>query len=471
MSRTPATTAPGLTTLTVAEQLARHIIDAARGVATDDPVLHHVERLLLDTVGCGLGAAREAPVKAARQWAAMNRAEPHAHILGTRDTSSIIGAALANGTAMRHLDMNDCDWMRDPAHPSDNIGGCLAVAEATGASSHQLLVAILVAYEVQMRSTEFTKVSFFKETGWDHTTFVTIASACAVGYLLKLDPARMAHAIAIAGSYPTVGQLRVGQISMMKALSAGLAITRGIEAAYLANFGATGPLDIFEGRRGMGKLMLGECDWALFCAPVTQWRLPRTCFKQYPAAYIIHAAIDAALALHREHALTPDALAAVEVAGFGWLIEDMVNGMGGKSRYDIDARETADHSLPYCVAVSLVDGEYTIRQLEVPRWEADDVKRMLAKVTCVHDATLDGGFPARRPARVTVTTTDGKRHAREVAFPKGDPRHPLTDEDLAQKFRSLADRVLSAPQQERAITVALNLRAHGVKDLLAACAP
>lgn len=458
-------------TATFAQRLAQHICNAVRDVTRDDPVLHSAERLVLDTIGCGLGAAHAAPVKAARQWAAMNNAAPHAHILGTRDSSSILGAALANGTAMRHLDMNDCDWMRDPAHPSDNIAGCIAVAEGVGASSHDLLVAILVAYEVQMRSCEFTKVSFFKETGWDHTTFVTIASACAAGVLLKLDAARLAHAIAIAACYPAVGQLRVGQISMMKALSAGLAITRGIESAYLASFGGTGPLDIFEGKRGMGKLMLGECDWDLFSAPVGAWRLPRTCFKQYPAAYIIHAGIDATLALKREHALQADMIASVEVAGFGWLIEDMVHGMGGKSRYDIDARETADHSLPYCVAVSLVDGEYTIRQLDTPRWLDNDVKRMLAKVKCVHDPALDGGFPSQRPVRVTVVLDNGKHHVREVQFPKGDPRNPLTDDDLARKFRGLAGTVLTPAQQERTIDVALNLRRHSVADLITACVP
>lgn len=453
----------------VATRLAEAICDSAKQEDCDESVLHAVERLVLDTLGCALGATEAAPVKATRAWARMMRGEPPAHLIGTRETSSVLGATLVNCTAARHLDMNDCDWSRDPGHPSDNIAACLAVAEACAADVPAFLKAVLVAYEVQMRSTEFTKVSFFKKTGWDHTTFVTLATAAAAGTLLGLDALRMAHALAIAGSFPVVGQLRVGQISSMKAASAGLAASRGVEAAYLALHGVTGPLEIFEGKRGMSSIMLGECDWDVLTSPISQWRLPRTCFKRYPAAYIIHSSIDATLALRREHSLVPERISEVTVAGFDWLIEDMVHGMGGKSRYDIDARETADHSLPYCVAVSLVDGEYTLAQLAQPRWTTPEVKAMLAKVKCVHDPALDGGFPANRPTRITVKTTDGAIFEKQVAFPKGDPRNPLSDEELGAKFTRLSAGVLSPQRQAHAIDVALNLRRHSIGTLIDTC--
>ena len=159
-----------------------------------------------------------------------------------------------------------------------------------------------------------------------------------------------------------------------------------------------------------------------------------------------------------EHDLTPNDIRGVEIAAFGWLIEDMVHGMGGVSRYQIDARETADHSLPYCVAVSLVDGEYNIDQLDQRRWENPDVKDMLQKVTCVHDPTMDAGFPSNRPTRITVTLQDGTEISKEVPFPKGDPRNPMTDEDIARKFRELSSRVLSQSQQQRVIDLALGFR-------------
>jgi len=458
-----------MTRVTVAVRLATELTRAAARETEDEDAIHAVERLVLDSAGCALGALDAAPVAAARAWARTIDGAGEVPMLGMRESSSVLGATIANCTLIRQLDMNDCDWASDPAHPSDNIGGCLAVACAAGASAVDLIKAILIAYELQMRSTEFTKVSFFRETGWDHTTFVTLATAAGAGVLLGLDATRLAHALAIAGSYPTIGELPVGQISMMKAVSAGLAASRGVEAAYLASFGVTGPLEIFEGKRGMSKLMLGECDWELFAAPVERWRLPRTCLKQYPAAYIIHASIDAALALRREHRFTADMIDTVEVAGFGWLIEDMVHGMGGRSRYDIDARETADHSLPYCVAAALVDGEYTHDQLANKRWQDPDLRDMLARLTCVHDPHLDSGFPARRPGRVSVRLRDGRSISKQVDYPKGDPRNPLNDEDLAQKFRRLSSRALASKQQDAVIPIALNLRRHPLSELFDAC--
>lgn len=456
---------------TVAARLAETVYAAAQSDEEDDRVLHAVERILLDTLACAMAAVEAPPVKATRAWAQHIGGRPPCHILGTRETSSVLGTALCNSTMIRHIDMNDCDWSRDPAHPSDNIGGCLAVGEAVGATAREVIKAILVAYEVQMRTTEFTEVSFFRTTGWDHTTFVTLASAAAAGVLLRLDPDALAHALAISASYPVPGQIRVGQISMMKAASAGLAVSRGIEAAYLAANGVTGPLDIFEGKRGLARLVLGACDWEVLTAPVETWRLPRTCLKQYPAAYIIHSSIDAALALRREHGLSPDTIDKVEVAGFGWLIEDMVRGMGGTSRYEIDARETADHSLPYCVAVSLVDGAYNLRQLNQRRWESADVKAMLAKTTCLHDPKMDAGFPRHRPTRVSVTLRDGTVLTKEVPFPKGDPRNPMTDAEIGEKFRALSSDVLSPSRQQQAIDVALTFRNFSPSALFDACTP
>ena len=454
-----------MTRTTVATRLADELTRAVAQPIDDEHAIHAVERLVLDSAGCALGALDAAPVAAARAWAKTIGGAGDVPILGVPQSSSVLGATVVNCTLIRQLDMNDCDWASDPAHPSDNIGGCLAVACAAGASAMDLIKAILIAYELQMRSTEFTKVSFFRETGWDHTTFVTLATAAGASVLLGLDAGRFAHALAIAGTYPTLGELRVGQISMMKAASAGLAASRGVEAAYLASFGVTGPLEIFEGKRGMAKLILGECDWELFAEPVKQWRLPRTCLKQYPAAYIIHASIDAALALQRDHRLMPDMIETVEVAGFGWLIEDMVHGMGGRSRYEIDARETADHSLPYCVAAALLDGEYTHEQLANKRWADADLRAMLARVRCVHDPELDSGFPARRPGRVSVRLRDGRTLSKQVDYPMGDPRNPLTDADLAEKFRHLSVRALTSTQQDAAISIALDLRGHTLREL------
>ncbi|WP_137919786.1 MmgE/PrpD family protein [Hydrogenophaga sp. 2FB] len=453
----------------ITEQLAHHIHGAMAGPAPAPEVVHAVERLLLDSLACALGAHRSPAVQAGRRWASKIAGSPACTILGSGAKSSVLGAAMVNCMMVRDLDMSDTYFSVNPAHSSDNIGTCLAVAEAENSAPMDVIKSILIAFEVQMRCCEFTSSSFFKTLGWDQTTLVTIASAAAAGALLHLDEAQLAQALAIAGCYPTIGEVRVGQMSMLKGASAGLAASRGIEAAYLAQAGMTGPREVFEGKRGLSRQVFGPCDWSVLTAPFDRWRLPITCLKRYPAAYIIHSSIDATLSLVKEFAIDPAHVRRVQVDAFEWLMEDMVHGMGGTSRYEIDERETADHSLPYAVAVSLVDGTYEIGQLMAKRWDAPEVQAMMAKVECVHDKAMDARFPPDRPTRVTIELQDGRSLVREFAYPKGDYRDPFSDEDITQKFMTLSAGVLNEAQQRKAIAAALGFSRSSLGELLAAC--
>ena len=445
-------------------------IEATRGVAIPAGTARAVEHVLLDSFACAVGAAGSPAVQASLRWAARLSGSPAASIYFSLERSSVLGASLVNSTMIRDLDLNDTYFGINPTHPSDSLGGVLAVAEAEGASAEETMRAILVSFEIQIRAADFTETSYFRTLGWDHTTFITIATAAAAGGLLRLSPEELAHAIAIAACFPVLGGLRAGQISMMKSLSAGLTASRGVEAAYLAKEGAKGPLQILEGERGLEKLVLQSCDWDLFTEPVGEWRLLRTCLKRYPAAYIIHSSIDAAIALRRAHGFRPHDVQEVVVEGFEWLLQDMVHGMGGTSRFEIDGRETADHSLPYCVAAALVDGEYTVTQLRQRRWEAPEIQQMLARIRCEHDPSMDARFPAERPSRVTVVLAGGERLTEERAYPKGDYRKPLSPDDLVTKLGSLAGTALDPEAQERLAACCLDFRNRGVGELMKACA-
>ncbi len=96
---------------------------------------------------------------------------------------------------------------------------------------------------------------------------------------------------------------------------------------------------------------------------------------------------------------------------------------------------------------------------------------MLAKVRCVHNPDFDGGFPANRPARITVTLANGQAIARERRFPRGDPHTPLTDDDIAAKFKRLSGSMLSSHRRQQAIETALGFRNHTVAELMATCTP
>lgn len=454
---------------TVASRLAAALTVSANAPSISEWDAHAAGRVLLDTFACALGASGSPAVEAARRWAARLDGTPQATIFATGEKRSVLGAALVNSTMIRDLDLNDTYFATNPTHASDALGAVIAVAEAEGSTGEELLHAVLIAFEIQMRAAELTQTSYFRVLGWDHTYFISVAAAAACGILLRLSEEQLAHALGIAGCFPVLGGLRAGQISMMKSISAGLTAARGVEAAYLAREGVTGALAIFEGERGVERNALGRCDWDLFCAPFDRWRLPQACLKRYPAAYIIHSAIDAALDIRSAPSFDPSQVTEVVVEAFAWLMEDMVEGMGGVSRYLIDSRETADHSLPFCVAVALCDGTYTIGQLTNARWRDPDFKAMLAKVRCVHDPAMDARFPDERPSRVTVFLADGSRRVSEFAYPKGDPRLPLSDEELRSKLHELASNVgMSTPELDRLADHALDFRNRTVAELVTA---
>src|SRR6185436_3078068 len=109
---------------------------------------------------------------------------------GTDHSAPPDWAAFANGCLVRYLDYNDTYLSKEPAHPSDNIPAALAVAEATGASGHELIVAIALAYEVQCR---FCDAASLRARGWDHVTYGAFSTALAAAHLLRLDGRQTRH--------------------------------------------------------------------------------------------------------------------------------------------------------------------------------------------------------------------------------------------------------------------------------------
>jgi 2-methylcitrate dehydratase len=166
--------------------------------------------------------------------------------------------------------------------------------------------------------------------------------------------------------------------------------------------------------------------------------LPKTSIKFVPAEYHSQSAIDAAFTL-RPKIKDPAKIESIEIATFKVAVEII-----GKDpeKWRPKTRETADHSLPYCTAVALVDGEITARQFSDERLADRALISLVSRTKVVEDPRLTAGYPAGIPNRVTVTLSDGTKLVEEVAFPPGHDKNPLTDEQLGHKFHGLADPVV-----------------------------
>src|SRR5438034_553821 len=253
--------------------------------------------------------------------------------------------------------------------------------------------------------------------GWDHVTYGAISSCLAACKLLRIDGGKMAHAVGLAGvANVALRQTRAGELSMWKGCAFANAARNGVFAALLAAEGLTGPAPIFEGDLGFMKLVTRE---AFQIAPLgggTQpFMINETYIKFWPAEYHSQSAIDAALQLRPEVG-DLNAVARIDIHTFDAAVDII-----GKDpeKWRPKTRETADHSLPYCTAVALADGDVTLAQFDPRRFTDPALLDLVAKIHVHRDAILNERYPQGIPNRVTVTLTDGRRLLREVEFPRG----------------------------------------------------
>jgi 2-methylcitrate dehydratase len=385
-----------------------------------------LKQRVLDAIGCAHGALGAPPVQAIRE---------HTEDFGGRPLATLFGggrtapdrAAFHNGAAVRYLDFNDAFLGRGEAcHPSDNLAPVLAAAEYAGASGRELLVALAVAYQVQVRLSQVAPV---RGRGFDHSTQGSYAAAAGVARVLGLDAARTASAIAIAGTaFNALRVTRTGALSNWKGLAQPNAAFGAVHAAFLARRGVTGPMEVFEGSKGFMDAIAGrfELDWAAEGLDAVEL----TIVKRFNAEGHAQSTLEAILEL-REAGLRAADVDRIDLHVFDVAYEIIGPGAGDKKQ--VTTKEEADHSLPYLVAAALIDGEMTPAQYSEERLRGADVQALLRRVEVHADPALSAAFPERQGVRVEVLLRDGG--TRRLA--KLDYDGPSSWEALEAKYGAL----------------------------------
>ena len=433
-------------TTTLAEQLAAYA-SRLRFEDLPPPAVHEVKRRLIDSFACALGAlGADAPTIAARVARRVTAERPATLIAGGNSIAPL--AAFANGVLVRYLDFNDTYLSKEPAHPSDNLPAVLAAAEADGRNGHDVITASVLAYEVQCRLCDAASI---RARGWDHVTYGSFSTVLAATKLLGCNERHMVHALGLAGvDGIALQQTRAGELSMWKGCAFANTARNGVFAALLAADGMTGPAPIFEGVFGFEKLVsgpLGSLDVSKWGGAGRPFMISETYIKFWPAEYHSQSAIDAALQLRTEIGAsdkTIDAIDRIDIDSFDASV-DIIGSDPEKWRPK--TRETADHSLPYCVAVALVDGEVGHAQFEPARFMDERLLDLVARIQVHRDASLSARYPAGIPNRLRIKLKDGRELVREVEFPRGHARNPMTDAEVEAKFHAEAARHLSPAQR------------------------
>jgi 2-methylcitrate dehydratase len=444
--------------------LAQRLAEFSEGLRFEDlppAVVREAKRRIIDSLGCAFGAWNAEPCAIARRVASRFSTEAGATLLGTARRAPPDWAAFANGCLVRYLDFNDTYLSKEPAHPSDNIAAALAVAETESASGRELITAIVLGYEIQCRLCDAASL---RARGWDHVSYVAFSSALAAARLMRLDARRTEQAVNIAGvSSASLRQSRAGELSHWKGCTVAHAARRGVFSALLAREGMTGPAPIFEGEFGFEKLVSGQP----LALPIEDWSgfmILRTSIKFWPAEYHSQSAIAAALKLRKrigdadriESVLVQSHDAAVDIIG------------SGPEKWRPASRETADHSLPYIVAVALADDEVTEGQFAPTRFTAEKLLDLLGRVTVERSAELTALYPEAVANIVTARTRDGRTHIERCDFPPGSAKNPLSDSQVEEKFRALAEPLLGPDRATRLLDAIWGLEAmESVRGLLA----
>lgn len=409
-----------------------------------------------DSIGCALGGSQQDDAKILlKHYREMGSGKGKATVFVSGFKTNPVDASFLNGHMIRAMDYNDIYWKADPCHPSDLIAAPLALCESEGLSGKDLILATIIAYEIEMRLCEIGRPGV-REYGWHHATLSAFAAPVAAGRVLNLTPEQMVSAIGISAARTFCpGAVTAGKLTNMKNTVDPWAGRMGAESALLARQGFSGPEHIIDGKEGLfavfkhvhykgqpatfdGEGLIKD----LPTSPKSHYRILDCGMKSFPIEALSHAPLTAMMKTVKEHNLKANEVKEIKVE----VIARAADILGDPHKYRPDSKETADHSLPYSLAVGLVDGMVTPLQFKEERVRDKALIPIMDKVKVVANEEFEALFPKFQPSRVTITMNDGNQHSTRVDVPKGDPRDPMTEDEIAVKFTALGGDVIGKEQ-------------------------
>lgn len=402
-------------------------------------VLRQAQRCLLDLVGVAAAGTATELSAVVRGFAArhLGGQDSAARLLFDGRPVSQPGAALANAATIDAMDGHDGHRLTKGHAGAAVLPAALATLEPAAATVDDLLVALVVGYEVATRAgiaLHATAADYHSSGAWN-----AIGAAAVAARALRLGPAATQHALGIAEYHGPRGPMMRGisHPTMVKD-SSGWGAHAGVSAALLAEAGFTGaPAELLDGSADLdpaGWDDLGRC-----------WRIMEQYFKPYPVCRWAHPAVEAALSIVNNHSIDRSTIRRVDVTTFDAAAR-LAAGIP-------DSTEVAQYSLPFPVALAVVHGDVPVELVARPE-RADDLVRQLALATTVTTSfELTSRFPAERIAEVTLVLDDQRRLSSGRTTAPGDPERPLSDQQLRAKFGSFAAPVLGRQRTDRLLAV------------------
>jgi len=435
----------------VTDTLARFVA-AAPFASISEQARANAKMHVLDTLGVALAGVSTPAAEIALAYCRQLGAAPAASIWGSQAKAAVTTAAFANGLLAHALDFDDWDALIHLGHPSSMIlGAALPLAEQLDASGKDLLKAYVLGVEaIAKLSAHCPNV---QARGF-HSTPVwgSLGAAVACASLLRLEPAQIKAALGVAAS--AAGGIQRQQGSMVKPFHAGNAARNGAEAALLAAKGFTADAAILEAPRGFCDTFFGPgaCDFEKMIENLGRpffLESPGLGLKLHPCSAPQFLAADAALHLKRAHRIEFADVARIEVS---------IPPERYQRHYHAEVKTglRSKFAVNYVVALCVLEGKLEVDTFTDEKANRPEVQQALGKVSVIVDETIPEPGPF---CPVAVELKNGTRYSHTARIAKGDPRNPMSESEVLEKFRSNAKSVISEKQSEELIAAVQNLEA------------
>jgi 2-methylcitrate dehydratase len=428
---------PAPTTANPALGVEMRLAQYAAGVhyeALPNGVVQACKRFLLDALACTFAAIGAPPAVIAEQTLRKAGTGGAATIIGSRQSISTEGAILINGILLRQLDLNDVYFGKDPAHPSEIIPAAIACCEEAKRSGRDLIEALVVGYESEVRLND--------AFAWAPRGFIASSAAAFVAPLVagkawRMPVEQVVNAMGISGPRQlTALAVNSGEISMMKAVGPGYTVMDAVFSTRLAAAGMTGVSRGIEWLAANTGPKQANVDIDL---DPQAYRLTKVGVKRFPLQGELQAVAEAGVNLHAKLQAQLAAIQAITVEAYPGTLG---RGVAEPEKFHPANRETADHSLPICLAIALLDGDVTVKQYNDGRWKAPEVLALAQKVKVVIGQSLIAQMPEGHGTNVEVKLGNGQAVAESVLVPEGDAGKPMSRQAMEHKFRTFAEPVL-----------------------------
>jgi len=428
-------------------------------------VVKIAKQTILDTLGCGIGTHSDEPEKPAiiNKVVKAFKTPPESTVICGKFKAAAPLAALANGVICHGIDFDDTHGEALTHTSAVIVPSALATAEMTRQSGKDLVLSFVLGFEVSVRVGMAVMPSHYEY--WHSTaTNCTFGAAASAGKNYRFNEEQYINAFGFSGTQAAglLTYLKFGDYT--KSFNPGKSAFNGIFSALMARAGATSPPDMIENPKGYSgayskEPALVKLTRGFEGGPMV-WEILNNMLKPFPSLAASHTPMDVTLRLVKENDIKPENIARIVNKTYNTVKSHFSN-------YEPKTVMAARLSVPYCVAVCAAKRNGGLDAFHLKTINDPVVQETLKKVEIVADPELHKLYPEKFPTNIEIYTKDGKVYKGEMYYAKGSAKNPFSDEEVNDKFRSLAlPKLKKKSRVEEIIQVVTNLESvKNIKEL------